>query len=356
MITRRGLLSSVFAPVCFAADRPNIVLLIAAELGGAEVSRVATPHILGIADRGIQFGVAYAAACVGSPAQAALITGRYPARFGHEREPVGRQMQYRGAALPATEVTLAERLRDAGYQTILADWRLTHEALSAGWMRRGFDTSPMWPGNSLRVGLRRPFFLQGMLPSGIAADVHAGEVVSHLREVDFEHDTLLIFLGAHGPTLTLDDRHRNAPLRGQRGQLYEGGVRVPFVLQWPSRVAHGQTFAHAVSAVDVVPTLLSAASLPLPEELDGTDLLAQAAPRSLYWRYRRAKALRRGEWKLIQPTPPDGPDRPWELYDLAHDPGEHNNLAGTRPAVVASLVSAWREINAGMCAPAWGRV
>ena len=145
----------------------------------------------------------------------------------------------------------------------------------------------------------------------------------------------------------------NAPLRGEKGTLYEGGIRVPLIVRWPGRVVPGQTAVPAITH-DLYPTMLAAAGAAVPEgqTLDGIDLTplltggdAPAADRPLHWHYphyhhtRPAAAIRRGPHKLIHYFE-DGRD---ELYDLAADLGETNDLSGERPELTAELATQLRD-------------
>jgi arylsulfatase B len=191
-----------------------------------------------------------------------------------------------------------------------------------------------------------------------ALDEGVGAVLGKLREAGLTKNTLVVFLSDNGgPTAELTSS--NAPLRGGKGQLYEGGVRVPFLLQWMGHLPGGVVSDRPVSSLDVLPTALAAAGVQSPDQakLDGVDLLPHLVGRNdglpherLFWRYGGKAALREGRWKLVR----DGAHQPWELYDLGKDVGESDDQAARKPEVVGRLVAAWGRWDAGMIQPLWG--
>jgi arylsulfatase A-like enzyme len=144
----------------------------------------------------------------------------------------------------------------------------------------------------------------------------------------------------------------NGQLRGGKGELYEGGIRVPFIVAWPDKIAGGKSFDHPVSSLDVFPSALAAAGVAMPSEkiYDGTNIVPHLAGKvptppheRLFWRMQRRQhfAVREGNWKLLI----HGELAP-ELYDLAKDPGEMNNVAEANSEVVARISGAlenWRK-------------
>lgn len=191
----------------------------------------------------------------------------------------------------------------------------------------------------------------------VALDDNVGRVLQTLRDLKLSDDTLIFFLSDNGgPTST---GASNTPLRGNKYEVYEGGIRTPFLVQWPGHFPGGQVHKQLTSAMDIVPTALAVAGLSdtLPAtETDGVNLLplltAAANPPArdqLAWRYGpKHSAIRVGNWKLVN----NGIGR-WELYDLAVDPSETKNLASQQPGKVSELTAAYEKWDATMSPPLW---
>ena len=195
-------------------------------------------------------------------------------------------------------------------------------------------------------------------------DNGVGAVLAKLRREQLEENTLIFFLSDNGgPTRELTSS--NKPLRDGKGSVYEGGLRVPFMAQWPGRLAKGKVYEQPVISLDIFATASVAAggvSIPKPQrKLDGVNLIpflthkTKAAPHEkLFWRQDRRAALRMGNWKLLR-NPRRGQSDEWQLYNLANDIAEQNNLATKNKAKREELLSAWRELNAEMVEPLWQR-
>jgi len=153
----------------------------------------------------------------------------------------------------------------------------------------------------------------------------------------------------------------NTPLRGDKGQTLEGGIRVPFFVSWPGKLPAGKTYDPAVSALDVLPTACAASEAKLPEGVEGINLLPHlngekaGAPHDLLaWRFGPQKAIRRGKWKLVDYRDMEAKTQSgWRLYDLEADIGETRDLAAKKPELVAELSNAWNDWNARNMAPKW---
>lgn len=194
-----------------------------------------------------------------------------------------------------------------------------------------------------------------------ALDDGIGAVLKALRDARLDSETILFFLSDNGGPPEVN-ASRNDPLRGAKGQVYEGGIRVPFVMWWPGRLPQGRTYDRPVICLDVLPTAVAAAGgeADLPTKLDGVNLLpfvtgqrSDAPHDALYWRMGRQWAIRKGDWKLLQPV---GGER--QLYNLADDIREQNDLAAQQPQRVRELQGLYDAWNATLAAPAWrdGRV
>ncbi len=203
-----------------------------------------------------------------------------------------------------------------------------------------------------------------------AVDRNVGRVMDLLRELGIAEKTLTVFLndnGGGGNNAADHTRNTavNRPFRGHKFDVWEGGVRVPFILHWPNRIPSDGTCDSIVSSVDVFPTFAKAAGADLPSDLDGVDLLPFAnkqqtgdAHSTLCWqqqvwsRPNERKpgpnypqpaynlAIRTGNWKGIkqdQPFEGTNQSRAWELYDLSRDPSELNDVASEFPETVRQL-------------------
>ncbi len=186
-------------------------------------------------------------------------------------------------------------------------------------------------------------------------DRDVGRVLALLRELDLERDTVVFFTSDNGGALRLrgDDYFGSyASFRGNKQEMYEGGIRVPMIVRWPGKVPAGRTSDFPWMFQDVLPTLSAIAGGSAPGGLDGSSVLPTLLGKSqkphefLYWeqpRYVAAtgefqkeqpmQAVRMGVWKAVRPKP----DAPLELYHLKDDPGESRNLAADRPEVMARI-------------------
>lgn len=170
-----------------------------------------------------------------------------------------------------------------------------------------------------------------------------GAALGALRDSGQESRTLVFFFSDNGGPVGINGSD-NTPLRGVKGNVYEGGVRVPFVIAWPGKITGGRNDDRPVSSVDVFATALALAGAPMPtdKKYDSVNLLPyltgekSGAPHErLFWRNGALLAVREGDWKLVR-----GAKKPDELYNLASDIGESRDLAAANPAVVARLAGA----------------
>ena len=456
------------APAAFAADsaRPNVIFIVADDLGYGELGsyggkEIPTPHIDGLAQAGVRFTQGYVTASFCAPSRAALLTGRYQARFGFENNAIGAANSDPRIGLPVTERTIADHLRAAGYATgLVGKW---HQGGTAPFhpLRRGFDEFFGFlheghyyvphPGAGVTTWLRRvalpdggkgrwvspegrvvwtthmgnkepdynadnpilrdsqpvnetdnlttaftreacdfirrhqsqPFFLylaynavhsplqgadRSMEKFRHIADIHrrifaamlsdldegVGKVLAALRETGRERDTLVVFLSDNGGA-TRELTSSNAPLRGEKGQVYEGGLRVPFILRWPARLPAGRVVDTPVISLDLTATALAAAQATVDASAqDGVNLMplltggaASAAtdPRTFYWRAGPRAAMRHGDWKIVREGGrPQA--RTWQLFNLAQDISEQTDLGAQQPERMAGLIAQWEQWNA----------
>jgi len=202
-------------------------------------------------------------------------------------------------------------------------------------------------------------------------DDAVGVTLDALRRNGLEDDTLVVFLSDNGgPTASITSG--NGPLRGFKSQTWEGGIRVPFVMQWKGRLPAGTVDDRPVIQLDILPTALAAAGVTLAdkETLDGVNLIpfftggdSGFPHESLYWRFGPQIALRKGDWKLVKAPDGGGVNGGSKdgrattvgahLYNLKHDIGERENLAEKHPDKLHELAAAWEAIDSGMIEPLW---
>ncbi len=177
-------------------------------------------------------------------------------------------------------------------------------------------------------------------------DEGIGKILDALKQLGIDDDTLIFFISDNGGPQ--GDAYDNWKLRAGKGTLFEGGIRVPFIVRWPKGIAKGKTFDAPVSTLDVLPTILAAAGLDAPKEpgLDGVDLLpyvngenSRRPHELLFWSYKKGGrwALRRGDWKLVSEKKFLG------LFDLRTDPGEEQNLMESEPHVAKEIEALYEE-------------
>ena len=376
-----------------------------------------TPNVDRLASQGMRFTDAYAACPVCSPTRASILTGRYPASVnltdfipGHWRPWAKLIVPKFNQQLSDTEATLPEMLKKAGYATGgFGKWHLGGGKDSPV-RDHGFDVYEQWARNDTdkqsaaltakamafaEKHRERPFFLylshhtvhipiqahkarieqcrarlkpgqkfpQQANPAYAAMvgmmDDTVGAVMAKLDELKLADDTVLIFVSDNGGLHKIytgkgDWVTSNAPLRDEKGTLYEGGIRVPMIVRWPGRVKPGTVSAEPVSTVDFFPTLLGIAGAADVPEVDGVSLLPVLAGsqkldrEALYWHYPHyhhtapCGAIRARDLKLIEYYE----DGRLELYNLTDDLGEKRNLAQTMPGKAAELrakLDAWRK-------------
>src|SRR5574340_11886 len=187
-------------------------------------------------------------------------------------------------------------------------------------------------------------------------DDGVGRLMSTLRETGLERDTLIFFLSDNGgPTAVTHSN--NHPLRGNKGQVYEGGVRVPFLMRWSGTLGAGKTYTQPVISLDIMATAAAAggAQMPADRKIDGVNLLPHVAGKNaapphdrLYFRRGGGEgyAVRERRYKLVK----EG-DAPPQLFDLEKDIGETTDIGAAQPAVRERLLRAYEEWNRELIPP-----
>jgi len=418
---------SMLSAIGFAADKPNIIIFLADDLGYADIGvngckDIPTPNIDSIASNGVRFTDGYATHCVCSPSRAGLMSGMYPHRFGFEHNSGPERFADPNFGQPREVPTLAEKLKGADYATgMIGKWHIgfkeglrphergfdyhygflsgAHTYLAGrqdndpivrngqpvkttkyltdefadeavGFVERSKDKpfflyfafnavhSPMdanaYPEQFPNLTGKRKTFA-GMLT---ALDTAIGRVMAKVREQGQEENTLVFFYSDNGGP-TSDNSSLNTPLRGFKAQFYEGGIRVPFLMQWKGKLPAGTEFKQPVMGFDVHATALAACGISRPEEkpLDGVDLLPhllgevkKRPHEQLFWRAGQQHAARVGDWKLV-----DARNEPPMLFNLKEDISESKNLASVQPDKLKELQSAFAEWEKGMKPAQWTR-
>jgi len=177
-------------------------------------------------------------------------------------------------------------------------------------------------------------------------DDSVGDIMQKLREEGLEEKTIVVFLSDNGgPTRELTSS--NLPLRGGKGDYYEGGIRIPFIIQWKGYLPQGEIYDKPVISLDLLPTFAAAAHKPVTRnDIDGVNLLPyltgkkQGDPHEfLFWSYRGRMAFRQGNWKIVQ----NRPSSELELYDLENDISESENLIEKHPERAAKMWQFWQK-------------
>jgi arylsulfatase A-like enzyme len=182
-------------------------------------------------------------------------------------------------------------------------------------------------------------------------DEDVGELMAKLAELGIADNTLVLFTSDNGPHRegghNPDYFNSSGGLRGYKRDLYEGGIRVPMLACWPGSIPAGAVTEHVSAFHDVLPTMAELTGQPAPGGLDGISFLptllqkgAQPQHDHLYWEFHELKgrvAIRKGNWKGVRYHVSVDPNSPLELYDLAKDPGETNNVAAVNAEVVRGL-------------------
>jgi len=388
-----------------------------------------TPHIDALAAGGVRFTSGYVSAPICSPTRAGIMTGRYQQRFGHESNPptattrglstnevtfasimknagyatgcvgkwhlgsasefyatvrgfdsffgfLGAGRSYFPIAIPTSlEVISSNGVTqpETGYTTDRFGQAATNfiaqHANEPWFLYLPFNAvhSPLDPDPARVARLASYTYSstdrKSQAAVTLALDDNVGLVLDTLDALNLATNTLVFFINDNGgdPDWPSD----NSPLRDAKTTTYEGGIRVAWVMRWPAQIPPGQVLTNPVISLDVLPTALAAAGVPVPTNhpLDGVNLLplvtgqTNALPRdTLYWRsWGRTfgqSAVRRGDWKLhINNTNAFA-----QLFHLNPDgTGEYNNLSTNNPAKLLELMAAFAQWEARTLEPLWGR-
>jgi len=399
------------------------------DLGCYGGTQAPTPCLDRLAAEGLRFEQYYSASPICSASRTGLLTGRFPARWritSFLQTRAGNRKCEQADFLDPAAPSVARALHEAGYATgHFGKWHMgggrdvtdapkfaaygfdehagTWESpepdpaiTATNWIWSPQDRVKRWDRTAFFVDRTldflarhrdRPCFVQ-LWPDDVhtpwVPDEHAdkgdtpenfrpvlrvmdreiGRLMDGIKALGLDGDTLVVFASDNGALPTFGGA-RSGGFRGSKLSLYEGGIRLPFIVRWPGRVPAGRVDRDSViAAVDLLPSLCVLAGAQLPAGApDGQDLSAAYLGRGvtrtapLFWEYGRNHAgfkfpegrdrspniaVRDGRWKLLINA--DGSEA--ELYDLAADPAENHNLAAAQPLVTARLTAAalgWRH-------------
>jgi arylsulfatase A-like enzyme len=232
--------------------------------------------------------------------------------------------------------------------------------------------------NAVHTPLEMPPNIEARLPAHISdndrrrylglllnLDDAIGRLMTYLQRSGLDRRTLIIFLSDNGgpglkPYLAYNAA-RNDPLRGHKGQLLEGGIRVPFLWVWQGVLPAGQTYDRPIIALDIRPTVCHLAQVKCPEGIDGVNLWPYLRGRhledphpALFWRFGPQKAVRQGDWMLVDWRDlARGSNSGWELYHLGRDIGQKQNLALQEAPRVQQMRQAWQRWDQHNIPPRW---
>ncbi len=295
----------------------------------------------------------------------------------------GREGEYRTDRLTAAAVRFVRASRDEPFLLVLSHYAVhtpleSKAELTEKYARRAAalpkPTRPLRApeGETAVTKGRQDHPVYGGMVDSL--DESLGRLLQELEDLGLASRTAILFVSDNGglSTLVTKKTHRdiptsNHPLRAGKGWLYEGGIRIPFIVRWPGVVEPGSVVDAPAATTDVYPTMLAMAGLaPLPDQhRDGINLWPlirgdeEASERDLYWHFPHyhgsgntpSSAIRSGDLKLIEWLEDDRV----ELFDLARDPGESKDLAESRPDErdrLRAKLHAWRlEVDARMPSP-----
>ena len=445
-------LKSVFTSLCaialavpaFAAKRPNIVYIMADDLGYAELGSygqklIKTPHLDQLAAEGMRFTQHYTASPVCASARCSLMTGRHGGHsYVRTNYEIGTWDSYRGQLpLRKDDVTIAEVLKKAGYVTgAFGKWGLGEPGSSGDPLNQGFDrfygfncqrhAHNLFPkylvddrekrplkGNTrsltgetygpesvademlkfIRQHKDEPFFVyyptviphlalqvpddelkqyEGQWketpykgrsylshPKPRAAyaamitfmDKQVGRLMTLLKELRLDDNTIVLFTSDNGTTFLkeqVDFEFFNSVdgLRGLKGSVYEGGIRVPLLARWPGKIKAGQVSGHICSHYDAMATLAEIAGTKPDTGTDGISYLPALLGKKqkkhdyVFWDfagYGGQLAVRQGNWKAVKQNLKKNPKAPLELYNLKDDRAESKDVAKQNPKIAERL-------------------
>ena len=420
--------------------KPNIVFIMADDMGYGQLgcygqTMIQTPRIDQMAVEGLLLTDYYAGTAVCAPSRNALMSGQHVGhtfiRGNHEIKTPNPQRKGQ-LPIPDSTITVAEKMKEAGYATALVGkWGLGFPGSEGDPMNQGFDFFagyncqrlahnhfPGWiwrnkevvqlgekgtaqgysqhyltrearhfiadnkdhpfflylayaiPHSSLQIPHDDPAYLmyqerdwpeKQKIHAGMISvmDRDVGGIMDLLKQLGIADNTLVVFTsdnGAHAEGGAMPEFFNDSgPLRGIKRDMYEGGVRVPFIAWWPGVIKEGRRSDHVGAHWDLMPTACELASVPVPKVIDGIsyvpllkgDTANQAKHEYVYFELHSPdkRGLRRGDWVALQPiaTNSDPNVDPVELYNLKEDLAQKNDLAAQYPELVSGFRKLLRE-------------
>lgn len=408
------LFGTLHAATAAAASQPNVVLIMTDDQGWGDIAShgnewISTPNMDRIASEGARFERFYVSP-VCAPTRASLLTGRYNLRTGVHGVTGGAEN------MQANEVTIAEILRAAGYATgCFGKWHNGRHypmhpngqgfdefvGFCAGHWNNYFDARLEHNGEWFESDgyitdvitdraltfidehQSKPFFVYlpynaphtpwqvpdsywekyddpELDPAARCAyamcesiDDNIGRVLKKLDDLALSENTIVLFLTDNGP----NSKRYNGGMRGRKGSVHEGGVRVPLFVRWPGHIEAGTVIEPIAMHIDLLPTLVELCGVPMPETepLDGRSLvpLLMNAPDVdwpdrilLTFRTRGGQpdflrgAARSQRYRAVIENSKQG----WQLYDMQADPVQKQNIAADHPDVLARLRSEFERV------------
>jgi len=434
--------------------KPNIIYILADDLGYGDLScygqqNFQTPHLDNLARQGMKFTQHYSGSTVCAPSRSSLMTGLHT---GHTPIRGNKELEIEGqSSLPASSLTLAELLKEAGYKTgAFGKWGLGFIGQEGDPNEQGFDEfygyncqrmahryypPYLWqnenkefldgndwtntttyapdkiqeatlrfieqnkdttffayvplvlphaelisPNDSLLWQFEGKFAEKPYLPTNsytsdygpdiiphqycsqdspyavfasmvTRLDAYVGQIVTKLEELGIKRNTIIMFASDNGPHeeggANPEFFNSAGGLRGVKRDLYEGGIRTPMIVVWTDKVKAGSTSNHISAFWDIMPTCAEIAGVQLKSETDGIsflpELLGQTAQKKheyLYWEFSERggrQAIRMGDWKAIVYDLQKDPNPKIQLYNLAEDEWENNDISSEHPEIVSKM-------------------
>lgn len=444
------LILALAAPAFSDSGKPNIIYIMADDLGWAELGsygqkKIKTPNLDKLAAEGMRFTQHYTSAPVCAPARFSLMTGKHGGHsYVRNNYEIGEWDTHQGQLpMPEKEITIAEMLKEKGYATgAFGKWGIGRPGSEGDPLNQGFDrfygyncqrhAHNLFPeyiidqdervpleGNTATVYGKtygpqkiadaaiqfvednhdKPFFVYypTIIPhlalqvpydelapyinewdetpytgksyqphptpkAAYAAmishmDRQIGRLMDKLEELGIADNTVVFFTSDNGTTMLKDQVDYEffesvANLRGLKGEVYEGGIRVPLLVRWPGKIKAGTVTDHISAHYDALATVADIVGIEPPQKHDGISYLPtllgkeQAQHDYLFWDfggYGGQVAMRQGEWKAVLRNLHKDPDAKLELYHLGNDPSEEKNVAEENPDKVTAFLKAMIE-------------